>query len=271
MVTGMAGDHARAALAGTRFADIRWVAETGSTNVDLLELAAGGAPDGTVVVADHQLAGRGRLGRRWEAPPRSSLLVSVLLRPDLPIDRVHLVTMAVGLAAAEAVDEVAGCPALLKWPNDLVVDDGNRTRKLAGILAESLMGGGRLQAVVVGMGLNVAWPGELPVDLSNVAVSLDRLGAEAIDREVLLTAFLRHLDDLSRGLHRGSGQRSLVDRWRARSATLGRQVRVEQAVASVEGRAVDVTPEGHLVLDVDGQRQVVSAGDVIHLRDGATA
>src|SRR4051812_41108849 len=107
MVTGMPGDRARSALAGTRF-DVRRVDETGSTNADLLAAAARGEREGAVLVADHQTAGRGRLGRTWEAPPGASLLLSILLRPDLAIDDAHAVTAAVGLAARAACAEVAG-------------------------------------------------------------------------------------------------------------------------------------------------------------------
>src|SRR4051812_27340870 len=108
-----------------------------------------GAPEGLAAVADHQTAGRGRLGRAWVAPPGASLLLSVLFRPDLAPERLHLTTAAVALAAAEACEAVAGVLPVLKWPNDLLVGD----RKLAGVLAES-----RLPAVVVGIGLNVNWP-----------------------------------------------------------------------------------------------------------------
>src|SRR5688572_16226387 len=144
------------ALAGTRFA-VEWVAETGSTNDDLLADAADGAPDGTVLVADHQRSGHGRRGRSWEAPASSSLLVSILLRPDLAPEDLHLLTTAVGVAAAEAVDEELGITVGLKWPNDLVATTAEGERKLGGILAEASWDGDRLAAVVVGLGLNVAW------------------------------------------------------------------------------------------------------------------
>ncbi|MCZ7534797.1 MAG: biotin--[acetyl-CoA-carboxylase] ligase [Acidimicrobiia bacterium] len=136
-------------LRGTRFAEVRWFAEIDSTNRYLLDEAAASAPEGLVAVADVQTAGRGRLGRRWEAPSGASLLASALLRPDLPAERLHLVTVAAGVAAARAVADLAGIRAGLKWPNDLVIGG----RKLAGLLAETP--GGR--ALVVGMGLNVKW------------------------------------------------------------------------------------------------------------------
>jgi len=166
MVTGMQGDRATSALKATRFTDIRWLPETGSTNADALELAAAGAPEGLVVVADHQTAGRGRLARTWEAPPGASLLVSVLLRPDLEPADAHLAVSAMAIAAAEAVAEVAPLHPVLKWPNDLLVMSGAKYdgRKLGGILAEAVIEGDRLGAVVVGLGLNVNWPADLPAE-----------------------------------------------------------------------------------------------------------
>src|SRR5215213_4626616 len=193
-----------------RFGDVRWVEETDSTNTRLLEEARAGAPEGRVLVADHQTAGRGRLGRRWEAPPGSSLLVSVLLRPAVPLGRAHLLTMAPGLAASDACEEVAGLRPGLKWPNDLVVDDA----KLAGLLAESVVEGNALQALVVGMGLNVtAAPAEGATALAEHA---DR----PVERLALLDAWLTRLDARLDGL-----DEVLAD-YRPRCATLGRQVRV---------------------------------------------
>ena len=142
--------------------EVRVVGETGSTNADLLALARDGAPEGIVLVADHQTAGRGRLDRRWEAPPGSSLLMSMLFRPPRSVTHLNLVNAAAGIAASDACNEVAGFRPLLKWPNDVVVDD----RKLAGILAE-VVG----QAVVVGIGLNVNWPSPLPPELADTATA----------------------------------------------------------------------------------------------------
>ena len=124
-------------MPGSRFTDIRRFDSIDSTNRYLLDEARRGAPDGVVAVADHQSAGRGRLGRSWEAPPGSNLLLSVLLRPDLPVGDRHLASAAVALAAAEAVDAVTGVRVGIKWPNDLLGPDG---RKLAGVLAEADLG-----------------------------------------------------------------------------------------------------------------------------------
>jgi BirA family transcriptional regulator, biotin operon repressor / biotin---[acetyl-CoA-carboxylase] ligase len=233
--------------------------ETDSTNTRLLARAREGAAEGLVLVADHQTAGRGRLDRTWEAPPGASLLVSVLLRPRLPLERAHLVTIAAALAAAEACEEVAGVTPSLKWPNDLVVEGAGGTRKLAGLLAESLVEGGRLQALVVGMGLNVDWPEErLPAG----AVALSGVTDRPVDRDAVLGAWLPRFDDRYRGLPERDG----LDDYRRRCATLGRAVRVETSGEVVEGEAVDVTPEGHLAVDTGGGRRTFAVGDVVHLR-----
>jgi BirA family biotin operon repressor/biotin-[acetyl-CoA-carboxylase] ligase len=279
--------RARRALTGTRFADVRWVASTGSTNADVMALARDGAPEGIVVVADHQSAGRGRRDRRWVAPPGGSLLASILLRP--PSRVAGTVTLAAGVALAEAVGEGAGVDALLKWPNDLVVvdpadPDGGRERKLAGILAEAdwpagttISGGYRPPApgervvVVVGVGVNVAWPtdpaelGEDGAEVAGIAAALNWVGPE-VDRVDLLVAFLRAFAGRYAGLV-ASGPADLLAAWRRRSATLGRRVRVDLGRDDVEGTAVDVTGEGHLVVETpDGGRRALAVGDVVHLR-----
>jgi BirA family transcriptional regulator, biotin operon repressor / biotin---[acetyl-CoA-carboxylase] ligase len=146
------------AMSGEPSWQVRHFTSLPSTNQYLLEQARSGAEEGLVAVADHQSAGRGRLGRSWDSPPGASLLVSVLLRPSLPPSGLHLCPTAVALAALDACASVAGVDARVKWPNDLVVDD----HKLAGILAEVLPGPPGehdAAAVVVGLGLNIEWPG----------------------------------------------------------------------------------------------------------------
>ncbi len=268
MVTAMSGDRARTALAGTRFARIDWVDETGSTNADLLaDVAADGDTPERVLVADHQTAGRGRLGRTWEAPPGTSLLFSVLLRPGLPVERLHLVTMAVALAASDACDAVAGVRPRLKWPNDLVVVEADgTTRKLAGILAESVVRDGGVAALVVGTGINVNWPRDLPPELAAIATSLDHHAGSEVDREDLLVALLRGLDSILSALDEPGGAEALLMRYRHLSATLGQRVRVELASGALEGIAVDVADDGHLLVELGGEVVSVAAGDVVHLR-----
>ena len=266
------GSFATSAVPGTRFTDIRWVAETGSTNADLLRAASEGAPEGLVLIADHQSAGRGRLDRSWVAPAGSSLLVSVLLRPDLDPSQLFLVTAATGVASAEAASQVAGVRCGLKWPNDLVaLAPGVVDRKLSGVLAESLLIDGRVGALVVGMGLNVNWPEQLPVELAETAIALNHLAGHPLDREQLLVAWLRRFDHWLSVLGDGTDphrREQLLDAVRVRSATLGRRVRVEMATSNHEGDAVSIDDQGrlHVMTDDDPTPLVVSVGDVVHVR-----
>jgi len=235
------------------------VAETGSTNADLVARARLGEPAGVVLVADHQTAGRGRLGRAWAAPPGASLLLSVLLRPP-PGVPLHGATQAVGLAARGACGDVTGVLPALKWPNDLLVGP----RKLAGVLAEAVAEDGRVAAVVVGIGLNVQWGDDVPSELAERLVALDHLTGGPVDREAVLAAFLDHLT--RRVAQWQQAPADLAADYRLDLATLGQEVRVDRGGDMVVGVAVDLTDVGELVVDAGGDLVTVSAGEVVHLR-----
>jgi BirA family biotin operon repressor/biotin-[acetyl-CoA-carboxylase] ligase len=228
---------------------VEWFARLDSTNRHALDAARAGAPDGLVVVADEQTAGRGRLGRTWEAPPGSSLLVSVLVRG---VDDPNRTVMAAGVALVGAVEHVAGIAPALKWPNDVVVDD----HKLAGMLAEA-----DGDALVVGAGCNVNWE-SFPAELVATATACNVEAGHPVDRDALLDAFL---DGFAHALAAGDG---VTDSYRALLATIGRSVRVEHVGGDVLlGTAVDVTKSGALVVrDDSGAEHTVTAADVHHLR-----
>lgn len=200
------------------------------------------------------------------APAGASLLVSVLLRPRIDPERLFLLTLACGLAAAEGVESTIGVALGLKWPNDLVVAAGPLAdRKVAGILAESHVVAGSVDAVVVGMGLNVDWPAELPAELVDTATSLDRL-APAVTREAVLTAWLVAYERWLGAIEDGRFD-DLLDAVRARSVTVGRRVRVDTAATSFEGIAVAIDPDGALVVRADdGEESPVRVGDIVHAR-----
>lgn len=243
------------------------VEETGSTNTDLAARAAEGAPEGGVLVAERQSAGRGRLDRRWSAPIRSGLFFSVLLRPQVPRERYAWLPILVGVAAAATLQRVAETEVGLKWPNDLLVTVGGEERKLGGILAE-LAG----EAVVVGIGVNVSLrAGELPVPNAG---SLALAGAEVTDRQTLLRALLREFAELYREWIAASGDpqaSGLLPAYTARCTTLGRAVRVElPGDRTLLGEAVAVDGDGRLVVRTpDGARHPIAAGDVVHVRPWA--
>jgi len=235
----------------TRFTTVEVLPSVDSTNRLVAARAAAGEPEGLVVAAELQTAGRGRLDRSWEAEAGAALLVSVLLRPaDLPVSRWFLLGAAAGVAARQACHQVGGFTPDLKWPNDLLVGE----RKLAGILAEATG-----QAAVVGMGLNVhaAPPG---------AAWADEAAGQRIDRNELLAAWLDRLDH-----HLGRWD-DLLAAYRQACSTIGREVTVEQGDGRgrLVGRAEGVDQDGRLVVrDATGARTAVSSGDVIHLRTAA--
>jgi BirA family biotin operon repressor/biotin-[acetyl-CoA-carboxylase] ligase len=223
-----------------------------STNRYLLDQARAGAPEGLVAVADYQTAGRGRRGRSWVAPPGGSLLVSVLLRPALAPDRTQLVSIAAGLAMADAVASVAGFLPDLKWPNDLLADE----KKLAGLLAEA-----DGDAVVVGAGVNVEWH-DFPPEVAEIATACNVVAGRSVDRDAILGEFLARFGERCRDLE------GVLADYRARLSTLGRRVRVETGTGELTGTAVDVGGRGELLVDRDDAGPVaVHAGDVVHLRD----
>ncbi len=240
--------------------EIHWLDEVGSTNTYVRERARQGAPEGLVAVADHQTAGRGRLDRRWESPPGANLLVSILLRPGCGSGDVHLCAGAVALAGADACREVAGVHPVLKWPNDLLLEGA----KLAGVLAEAEFVGSSLSAVVVGIGINVAWPG--PEEAGGTC--LDDAGgtAQPVDRRILLDHLLGALAPRCALLERAEGRRTLADELRGRCSTLGQEVRVMLAGEQLVGRASSIDDAGHLVVETPSGTRAVSAGDVVHLR-----
>jgi BirA family biotin operon repressor/biotin-[acetyl-CoA-carboxylase] ligase len=238
---------------------VRRFEEIDSTNSYLLERARQGEAEGLVAVADHQTAGRGRLDRRWESPPGANLLASVLLRPDCDPDDLHLCTGALGLSALDACAEVAGVEAQLKWPNDLLVG----TAKLAGVLAEAEFSA-RPPAVVVGIGLNVAWPG--PPDAGGVCLEQLSDRPRPLDHTVLLEHILDALTSRLPLLGQASGRRHLADEVRARCATLGREVLVVLSTEEFSGRAVAIDDAGRLLVNTGSAQRAVTAGDVVHVR-----
>jgi BirA family transcriptional regulator, biotin operon repressor / biotin---[acetyl-CoA-carboxylase] ligase len=239
---------------------------TGSTNADLLARAADGEPEGAVLAAEQQTAGRGRLGRAWVSPPRAALTFSVLLRPaPVPRARLGWLPLLAGVAVAAAVRDVAAVDAQLKWPNDVLVG----AAKLGGILAEATG-----EAVVIGIGVNVSTePAELPPPGPGAlaATSLAIEGAAALDRAALLAAILAGLERRYRAWAAvlGDTERSgLRAEYTGLCATLGRRVRVELPGGRIlDGLAADLDADGRLLVSVPPEADLpVAAGDIVHLR-----
>jgi BirA family biotin operon repressor/biotin-[acetyl-CoA-carboxylase] ligase len=255
--------------------------ETGSTNADAAAAAAAGVPEGLVVVAESQIAGRGRRDRQWTSPPRAGLTVSVLLRPGsternegregmprrhrpgVPASAFGWLPLLAGVALVEAVARIGEVEATLKWPNDLLIDD----RKCAGILAE-IAG----DAVVIGIGVNVSTRAdELPETTGVPATSLLVAGAANTDRSPLLRALLRSMARWYEGWREAGGDAEmcgLLAAYQRHCSTIGRRVRVLLPGGEERtGEAVTVDSDGQLVIRTEeGAEFRVSAGDVLHVR-----
>lgn len=267
LIWGMLGEIDAGVFAG----NVRFYEEVGSTNDVLRQMAAEHAPEGSVVIAESQTAGRGRLGRSWEAPPGSSLLMSVLFRPDLPPLEAYRLVMACGLAAAEACEAVVENFVLpgrrqsllhidVKWPNDLLIGG----RKMTGILAEAepTPDGAGMAWVVVGMGINVSQQFGPDHPLAGRATSLAEATGAEIDRLALLGAVLEHLH-----AWHGCPGSDVLAAWRDRCTMLGERVRIDAPGGVLEGVAEDLDPAGYLLLRDDaGALQRVAAGDASVLR-----
>jgi BirA family biotin operon repressor/biotin-[acetyl-CoA-carboxylase] ligase len=274
--------------------ELVYLPRTGSTNDVAKDLAAQGAPEGTVVLADEQVAGRGRMGRRWLAPPGTCLLCSILFRPHLPPTQAQRLTMLCSLAAADAVEQVAGLRVSVKWPNDLVVKAQNpkpkaqipnpksqipnlKSRnwcKLAGVLTETGVMGEQvksqipnpksqnwwLEYVIVGIGINVnVEPDVLPTLAPDATSVLAEVGRR-VDRGALLVALLAGVEQRYEALRAGVSPRR---EWAARLATLGQPVEVTTSEGVMTGVAESVDADGALLLrTADGALRRLLAGDV---------
>jgi len=252
---------------GERWARMTVVTETASTNADLLADAA--APDRSVLVTDHQVAGRGRLDRSWVSPPGAGLTFSVLLRPQVPLLVWGWLPLLAGVAVYEAVGTVASARVALKWPNDLLAGPSPEPAtfgKVAGILAQTSG-----EAVVIGIGLNVHTSREqLPVE---TATSLALCGVTSLDRGELLAAILARLDARYAQWVDVAGDAEacgLAAAYRAACATVGQVVAVTGTDGVVaRGTAVGIDTSGRLQVDVGGTIQVIGAGEVEHVRPAA--
>ena len=276
---GAAVTAALAAAIGDRVGRVVVVPRTASTSTDLLEALLADPmawPDRSVLVADHQTAGRGRTGRTWSTPARAALTASVLLRPPVQLDRFGWVPLLAGLAVVQAMGDVAGVRAVVKWPNDvlLAAPDGSSVpgwgtwRKVAGVLGD-LVATPYGPAVVVGIGVNVSQQdGELPVPSAS---SLTLAGYGAVDRTALLAAVVGRLVALDERWRAAGGDAraaGLADECSAVCSTLGARVRVELPGGGLlEGTATGLAADGGLeVTDAAGRVTPVLAGDVRHVR-----
>lgn len=239
------------------FADLRYAETIGSTNDTATQLALSGAPEGLAVLADQQTAGRGRRGRTWSSPPGAGLYLSVIFRGAELTAAPGLVTLGAGVAAATAVLAATGLPVALKWPNDLVM--GESWKKLGGILCEAQ---GR-DALVVGVGINVTSSSH-PPDVAARATAIETELGRGCDRAALVVECLAELRALAVAL-RQADRRAVLQRWRALAADgwQSSTVRWQDGDTEMRGLAREVDDDGALIVEREGRRERVIAGEVL--------
>jgi BirA family biotin operon repressor/biotin-[acetyl-CoA-carboxylase] ligase len=235
--------------------ELRYLQEVESTN-QVASSLADSCPDGTVVLAEVQTRGRGRLARSWASPP-GGIWMSIVLKPALPLSQVYRVNMAVSLAVTRALSSLYRLEGRIKWPNDILVGG----RKISGTLLEVKAELDRLDYVIAGVGLNVNIdPAQFPAEWNATSVS-DQLGAD-VDRTDLVAEILCRLEEAYLIL----GSREILEEWRALSATAGRMVRISSAEGDLEGEAVGLGEDGSLYIKTDNGLKRVLAGDCLHQR-----
>jgi BirA family transcriptional regulator, biotin operon repressor / biotin---[acetyl-CoA-carboxylase] ligase len=243
-------------LASTLFATAIVYHETiDSTNRVAKDLAAAGAAEGALVLAEEQTEGKGRRGRAWLSPGKENLLFSVLLRPALPADRVFLLTMILSLSAMEAVERLSGLLPAVKWPNDLY----GGMKKLGGILTEFSVRERMVEWVVLGLGLNV---NRSPEEFAGQSTSVVQETGIRVSRNHLLAEILKHLDAAYQEILSGDVE-PYYKRWREACFIMGKAVQIESARERISGKALCIEKDGALILETEegGLRRIV-AGDV---------
>lgn len=258
--TDLAGALGEAAPRLRGFRIIEYLVETDSTNDVALKRAALGAPHGSVVLADSQRAGRGRQGRTWFSPPGAGVYLSAIIRQESWAGALSLVTLAAGVAVARGLSAASGLSLELKWPNDVVI--GRPWRKIAGILSESASTGPRIDAVVVGIGINVR-ASAFPPEIADRATALEQELDRAVDVSACVVEVLAALAEVSEQLGRGEGA-AIVDAWRqfARPGLERAAVRWTDEHGARRGLATDVDETGALLVSVGDEVERLVAGEV---------
>ena len=257
-------EELRTLIRGDIGREIIFFESIGSANTAALELAEKGASHGTVVIADRQIKGKGRLGRTWVSPPRSNIYMSVILRPEIETEDATLLTIMAAVSCAKGVMKSTGVKAEIKWPNDLMISG----KKLGGILTEMKSDPDGIVFAVIGIGINVnsKTKKDFPPDIRGIATSIREELGKIQSRTFIIAEILKELEYWYKVLL-AEGRKPLFDEWKRLSSTLGRKVRVTAGDNVFTGVAEDIDRGGMLILRLpSGMLKKISSGDVTMLR-----
>lgn len=241
--------------------ELLYFKSTGSTNLEASEAGKKRSPEGTLVIADKQTQGKGRLGRSWISPPFANLYFSVLLRPRISPQTAGWINLLASVSLVKSIQSSTGLVPDIKWPNDIMVNE----KKLGGILTELHLKGDQIDYLVLGIGINVNM-GRFPALISKTATSLKKELKHDLHREALCISILEKIEeDLELFYQKGPG--TVLSEWEKHSNTLGKSVIVRQPGQTLSGKAIGLDSNGGLMVKTeDGAKVTVMAGDVIHLR-----
>ncbi|QCX33767.1 biotin--[acetyl-CoA-carboxylase] ligase [Caloramator sp. E03] len=238
--------------------NIVYLQSTTSTNDIIKKMAEDGAKEGLVVIAEEQISGRGRMGRKWITPKGEAIAASILLKPDIPPKIAPTITPLLSLSAVKALRRITGFDIMIKWPNDLVLNK----KKLCGILTETTMEGMKIKYIIVGIGININQE-KFDDDISNIAISLKSYSGKSFDRRVILgeilNSFEKDYEDFKR-----YGLKHFINDIKYYSIVLGEKVTVLNIDSVVEGKAVDIDDEGCLIIKtLNGDLKRILSGDIV--------
>lgn len=241
---------------------VHLLSEVASTNTLAMEMAANGTPEGTVVIAETQTGGKGRLGRKWISP-KGNLHLSVVLRPNIPMHKAPLITLMGAVAVASAIRKTCGLEAGIKWPNDILISG----RKVSGLLTEMSAEQDRIRHIVLGIGVDVNMEmGELPPEVRGLTTTLASEAKTQINRTALLQQLLRDLEGWYKKFLTHDGE--VLEEWKKLNLTIGNRVTVSGAGESLKGLAQGIDNEGRLIVrGDDGTIHTVAAGDVTIMKN----
>lgn len=237
--------------------------ETDSTNTQAKRFAIDGCPEGTVILADRQTMGRGRMSREWHSPGGAGIYMSIVVRPEISLNELPKITLVAAVAAAEAVNASANVKVLIKWPNDLLLNG----KKICGILTELHSPENENSFVVVGIGINLNTPGEMfPEDIAGIATSVFIETRQKIPRITVIKSVIEYFDRWYDVFLNG-GFPGILEKWKAYSEIIGRRIQVEQMDALITGTVIDIGSDGALILQ-DASKNIhrIYSGDVSYLK-----
>lgn len=237
--------------------EIYYFGSIDSTNTKAKELAEEGHPSGTLVVADRQTAGKGRRGRSWESPSGIGIFMTLMLKPEINPNHASMLTLVAAMATTRAIRRVTGVPAMIKWPNDIVMNG----KKVCGILTEMSAQFDYINHIVIGIGINVHNE-DFPEEIAQTASSIYLESGQHIHRASLIEAFLEEFEDVYVEYLKTEDMEGLMKEYDAMLVNRGRQVRVLDPKEPFEGKAMGITKKGELIVDTWESRKLVSSGEV---------